>query len=172
MSVSFGHRDVELLHHQVCAFGALIDKPSPPNYPTHLHRYHQPMWMHAYDLHSTHPTKSKGCLRPPPSSASEALTPLTSSSPWKFSPSLDSHENPHGRSCCHSTLQVSVADSLLCSPSLALQPCCLEVNFPRGVAWDAKRHSEVTRKDIHCQGSLADTGKDKVAVGLLKAFKE
>lgn len=55
-----------------------------------------------------------------PFSASEACTLLTSSSPWKFSPSFGIQENPH-LWFCHYTLQLLVTDSSLCQagPSLA-----------------------------------------------------
>lgn len=101
-----------------------------------------------------------------PSSASEAFALLTYSLSWTSSPSLE-WENPQPR-FCHYTFQLLVANSSL----LAWHPRCLEMNFPRGVARDVKRHSQVTRKGIHCQGSLVDTGKIEVAAGLLRVFTE
>lgn len=72
-----------------------------------------------------------------PFSASEACTLLTSSSPWKFSPSLGIQENPHLDSATIPFKSWSLTPhSVQLVP--ALQPCCLEVNFPRGMAQEAK----------------------------------
>lgn len=54
----------------------------------------------------------------------------------------------------------------------SVQLCCVEGTFSRGVACDIKKHSEVTRKGIHCHIGLADTGKSKAVSGLLRAFIE
>ena len=73
----------------------------------------------------------RGLSDPSPSPASAALAPLASSPP-SLGP-----VSPQPQ-FCHSAFPVLVTDSSL----LAWHSHCLEVNLPKGVARDAKRHSQ------------------------------
>lgn len=116
------------------------------------------------------PDSSSPNLRGPSQISSSAATLrlsicLTCSPPWKFPLPW-----PPGKS---TLLGLPVHNFL--SQSLiphSVQLCCVEGTFSRGVACDIKKHSEVTRKGIHCHISLADTGKSKAVSGLLRAFIE
>lgn len=135
MIISLGQREVELLHHKICAFWILTDKPALPphqNSPLiHTLASNQDGHVPRF-ISQTPPYQIYRLSQTSPSLTSEAFTLLTSFSPWKFSLSLGIQENPHLR-FCHYTFQAFVMNSSLCPAGPSLTTVLPKGEFPRGM---------------------------------------